>query len=114
MVDPDSGSPNIGFLATAPQASGFSTANILLLGIVLVALVIVIGAMGAAVSTLLSMVRELVALVLVQLGRLLLIGLCLLCLIISLMAQPTGAAAPCGRSVSGTVPAQTCDVRTTG
>ena len=41
-------------------------------------------------STLLSLIRELMALLMAQVGRLLLIGLFLLCLVVVLIAQSKG------------------------
>jgi hypothetical protein len=74
-------------LTEAQQPSPTSTAMILLMGIVLVALAMVIGAIEAGTSSLLGLIRELVAVLISQLGRLLLIGLCLLVLVIVLAAQ---------------------------
>ena len=77
-------------VADAAQASASATATVLLLGILLVALAIIIGAAEAGVSTLLSLIRELMALLMAQVGRLLLIGLFLLCLVVVLIAQSKG------------------------
>jgi hypothetical protein len=78
------------YLLSETQASS-STATILLMGIVLVALAVVIGAMEAGTASLIVALRELIAAMLAQLGRLLLIGLCLLCLVIVLATQLRGA-----------------------
>ena len=48
------------------------------MGIVLVALAVVIGAMESGAASLMMLLREMVAVMLAQFGRLLLIGLCLL------------------------------------
>ena len=68
-----------------------STPTILLIGIVLVALAVVIGAMESGAASLMMLFREMFTAMLAQLGRLLLIGLCLLCLVIVLAAQLRGA-----------------------
>ena len=77
MVDLDSSSSTTDLLSDPQQISGSPAATVLLLGILLVALTIIVGALDAGVRTLLSVVRELVAQLMAQLGRLLLIGLCL-------------------------------------
>ena len=77
-------------LAEAQAPSSSSTATILLMGIVLVALAVVIGAMEAGAASLMMLLRELFTVVLAQLGRLLFIGLCLLCLVIVLAVQLRG------------------------
>jgi hypothetical protein len=74
------------------QASS-STATILLMGIVLVALAVVIGAMEAGAAALMMLLREMFTVMLAQLGRLMFIGLCLLCLVIVLVAQLKGGGA---------------------
>ena len=78
-------------LSEAPASS--STATILLMGIVLVALAVVIGAMESGAASLVMLMREMFAVMLAQLGRLLLIGLCLLCLVIVLATQLKGGGA---------------------
>ena len=77
-------------LAEAQGPSSSSTATILLMGIVLVALAVVIGAMEAGTASLMMLLREMFTVVLAQLGRLLFIGLCLLCLVIVLAVQLRG------------------------
>ena len=77
-------------LAEAQAPSSSSTATILLMGIVLVALAVVIGAMEAGAASLMMLLRELFTVMLAQLGRLLFIGLCLLCLVIVLAVQLRG------------------------
>ena len=59
------------------------------MGIVLVALAVVIGAMEAGAASLMMLLREMFTVMLAQLGRLLFIGLCLLCLVIVLAVQLT-------------------------
>jgi hypothetical protein len=80
--------PEILAEAQAPSAS--STATILLMGIVLVALAVVIGAMEAGTASLMMLLREMFTVMLAQLGRLLFIGLCLLCLVLVLAVQLRG------------------------
>lgn len=83
---------------TDAQAPASSTATILLLGLV-AAMVIIVGVMGRIVGTLMFLIRGLLGLLMAQLGRLLLIGMCLLCLVVVLTAQPSGGAEPqCGIS----------------
>jgi len=77
-------------LAEAQAPSSSSTATILLMGIVLVALAVVIGAMEAGAASLMMLLRELFTVMLAQLGRLMFIGLCLLCLVLVLAAQLRG------------------------
>jgi hypothetical protein len=77
-------------LAEAQAPSSSSTATILLMGIVLVALAVVIGAMEAGAASLMMLLRELFTVMLAQLGRLMFIGLCLLCLVIVLAVQLRG------------------------
>jgi hypothetical protein len=77
-------------LAEAQAPSSSSTATILLLGIVLVALAVVIGAMEAGAASLMMLLRELFTVMLAQLGRLMFIGLCLLCLVLVLAVQLRG------------------------
>jgi hypothetical protein len=77
-------------LAEAQAPSSSSTATILLMGIVLVALAVVIGAMEAGAASLMMLLREMFTVMLAQLGRLLFIGLCLLCLVIVLAVQLRG------------------------
>ena len=77
-------------LAEAQAPSSSSTATILLMGIVLVALAVVIGAMEAGAASLMMLLRELFTVMLAQLGRLLFIGLCLLCLVIVLAVRLRG------------------------
>ncbi|HEY0813591.1 MAG TPA: hypothetical protein VGE11_09955 [Pseudonocardia sp.] len=74
-------------LTEAQSPSPTSMTTIVLMGIVLVALAMVIGAMEAGTTMLLQLIREMVALLFAQLGRLLLIGLCLLCLVLVLLTQ---------------------------
>lgn len=78
--------PEILAEAQAPS----STATILLMGIVLVALAVVIGAMEAGAASLMMLLREMFTVMLAQLGRLMFIGLCLLCLVLVLAAQLRG------------------------
>jgi len=78
-------------LAEAQAPSSSSTATILLMGIVLVALAVVIGAMEAGAASLMMLLREMFTVMLAQLGRLMFIGLCLLCLVLVLAAQLRGA-----------------------
>ena len=78
-------------LAEAQAPSSSSTATILLMGIVLVALAVVIGAMEAGTASLMMLLREMFTVMLAQLGRLMFIGLCLLCLVLVLAAQLRGA-----------------------
>jgi len=77
-------------LAEAQAPSSSSTATILLMGIVLVALAVVIGAMEAGAASLMMLLREMFTVMLAQLGRLMFIGLCLLCLVLVLAAQLRG------------------------
>ena len=77
-------------LAEAQAPSSSSTATILLMGIVLVALAVVIGAKEAGAAPLMMLLRELFTVMLAQLGRLMFIGLCLLCLVIVLAVQLRG------------------------
>jgi len=77
-------------LAEAQAPSSSSTATILLMGIVLVALAVVIGAMEAGTASLMMLLRELFTVMLAQLGRLMFIGLCLLCLVLVLAVQLRG------------------------
>ena len=77
-------------LAEAQALSSSSTATILLMGIVLVALAVVIGAMEAGTASLMMLLRELFTVMLAQLGRLMFIGLCLLCLVLVLAVQLRG------------------------
>ena len=77
-------------LAEAQAPSSSSTATILLMGIVLVALAVVIGAMEAGAASLMMLLREMFTVMLAQLGRLMFIGLCLLCLVIVLAVQLRG------------------------
>ena len=77
-------------LAEAQAPSSSSTATILLLGIVLVALAVVIGALEAGAASLMMLLRELFTVMLAQLGRLMFIGLCLLCLVLVLAVQLRG------------------------
>jgi hypothetical protein len=84
-------SPDMLSEAQAPSSS--STATILLMGIVLVALAVVIGAMESGAASLMMLLREMFTLMVAQLGRLLLIGLCLLCLVIVLATQLKGGGA---------------------
>jgi hypothetical protein len=77
-------------LAEAQAPSSSSTATILLMGIVLVALAVVIGAMEAGTASLMMLLREMFTVMLAQLGRLLFIGLCLLCLVLVLAVQLRG------------------------
>jgi hypothetical protein len=77
-------------LAEAQAPSSSSTATILLMGIVLVALAVVIGAMEAGTASLMMLLREMFTVMLAQLGRLMFIGLCLLCLVIVLAVQLRG------------------------
>ena len=77
-------------LAEAQAPSSSSTATILLMGIVLVALAVVIGAMEAGAASLMMLLRELFTVMLAQLGRLMFIGLCLLCLVLVLAVQLRG------------------------
>jgi hypothetical protein len=72
------------------MAASSSMLAIFSMGMALVALTLVIGAMQAGTASLLGLLREMVAVVLAQLGRLLLIGLCLLCLVVVLIAQIQG------------------------
>lgn len=81
------------FISEAQAPSSSSTATILLMGIVLVALAVVIGAMESGAASLMMLLREMFSLMLAQLGRLLFIGLCLLCLVIVLAAQLKGGGA---------------------
>ncbi len=107
MVVIESGFPTIAssaLMATEAQVSVSSGATVLSLGIVLAALAIAVRAVGAGVSTLLSLIRELVALLVAQVGRLLLLCLCLLCLVVVLTAQPEGACDPPASAALG----QTC------
>jgi len=78
--------PEILAEAQAPS----STSTILLMGIVLVALAVVIGAMEAGAASLMMLLREMFTVMLAQLGRLMFIGLCLLCLVLVLAAQLRG------------------------
>ena len=78
--------PEILAEAQAPSSTG----TILLMGIVLVALAVVIGAMEAGAASLMMLLRELFTVMLAQLGRLMFIGLCLLCLVLVLAAQLRG------------------------
>jgi hypothetical protein len=77
-------------LAEAQAPSSSSTATILLMGIVLVALAVVIGAMEAGAASLMMLLREMFTVMLAQLGRLMFIGLCLLCLVLVLAVQLRG------------------------
>jgi hypothetical protein len=77
-------------LLSESQTSSSSVATVLLLGIVLVALAVVIGAMEAGAASLMMLLREMFTVMLAQLGRLLFIGLCLLCLVIVLAVQLRG------------------------
>jgi hypothetical protein len=77
-------------LLSESQTSSSSVATVLLLGIVLVALAVVIGAMEAGAASLMMLLRELFTVMLAQLGRLMFIGLCLLCLVIVLAVQLRG------------------------
>jgi len=77
-------------LLSESQTSSSSVATVLLLGIVLVALAVVIGAMEAGTASLMMLLREMFTVMLAQLGRLLFIGLCLLCLVIVLAVQLRG------------------------
>ena len=60
------------------------------MGIVLVALAVVIGAMEAGAASLMMLLRELFTVMLAQLGPLMFIGLCLLCLVLVLAVQLRG------------------------
>jgi len=56
----------------------------------IVALAVVIGAMEAGAASLMMLLREMFTVMLAQLGRLMFIGLCLLCLVLVLAAQLRG------------------------
>jgi hypothetical protein len=82
-------------LTEAQSPSPTSTTTIILMGIVLVTLAMVVGALEASATSLIELIRELVGLLFAQIGRLLLIGLCLLCIVILLVTQlKSGGAGP--------------------